>query len=94
VNAVLASVSADDSAGRTLAGFLLLASWFGGTAHAFAAHRSLNALPGVSRSLASEIVRAREEIDGFSSLEGLGMALHLEGDQVEDLRPYVVFLPR
>jgi DNA uptake protein ComE-like DNA-binding protein len=55
---------------------------------------AIEALPGVTRKLAREIVRAREEIDGFASLEELGMTLHLDGDLVEDLRPYVVFLPR
>jgi DNA uptake protein ComE-like DNA-binding protein len=55
---------------------------------------ALAELPGVDRRLAREIVRAREEIDGFESLEDLGMVLHLDGDVVEDLRPYVVFIPR
>jgi DNA uptake protein ComE-like DNA-binding protein len=55
---------------------------------------AIEALPGVTHKLAREIVRAREEIDGFASLEDMGMTLHLDGDAVEDLRPYVVFLPR
>jgi hypothetical protein len=51
-------------------------------------------LPQVSGALAREIVAAREHLDGFSSLEDLGMALDLPGDLVEDLRGHVVFLPR
>jgi DNA uptake protein ComE-like DNA-binding protein len=56
--------------------------------------RELAALPGVNLKLAREIVRAREEIDGFDSLEDLGIVMHLDGNAVEDLRPYVVFIPR
>jgi DNA uptake protein ComE-like DNA-binding protein len=55
---------------------------------------ALAELPGVDRALAGEIVRVREEIDGFGTLEEMGMVLHLDGDLVEDLRPYVVFIPR
>jgi DNA uptake protein ComE-like DNA-binding protein len=55
---------------------------------------AIEALPGITRKLAREIVRAREQIDGFASLEDMGMTLHLDGGVVEDLRPYVVFLPR
>jgi DNA uptake protein ComE-like DNA-binding protein len=55
---------------------------------------AIEALPGITHKLAREIVRARTEIDGFASLEDMGMTLHLDGDLVEDLRPYVVFLPR
>ena len=51
-------------------------------------------LPGIDDALAAEIVRAREEIDGFSSLADLGTVLRLPGDVVEDLRDRVVFLPR
>jgi hypothetical protein len=50
-------------------------------------------LPGVGRRLASRIVRVREEVGGFSSLEELGMLLDLPGDEVERLRGLVVFLP-
>jgi DNA uptake protein ComE-like DNA-binding protein len=56
--------------------------------------RLLATLPGIDNHLAAEIVRAREEIDGFKSLEDMGGVLDLDGDTVEDLRPYVVFLPR
>jgi DNA uptake protein ComE-like DNA-binding protein len=59
-----------------------------------ASTEAIEALPGVSKKLAREIVRARGEIDGFDSLEDMGITLHLDGDLVEDLRPYVVFLPR
>jgi DNA uptake protein ComE-like DNA-binding protein len=55
---------------------------------------ALAELPGVDRALAREIVRVREEIDGFATLEEMGMVLHLDGDLVEDLEPYVVFIPR
>jgi hypothetical protein len=56
--------------------------------------KALSRLPGVDDELAREIVRARDQIDGFASLEDLGVVLHLDGDLVEDMRPYVVFLPR
>jgi DNA uptake protein ComE-like DNA-binding protein len=51
-------------------------------------------LPGVDDDLAREIVRCREEVDGFGSLADLGGVLDLDYDTVEELRPYVVFLPR
>jgi DNA uptake protein ComE-like DNA-binding protein len=54
----------------------------------------LERLPGVDHALAHEIATARKEIDGFGSLEDLGEVLRLEVGVVEDLRPYVVFLPR
>jgi hypothetical protein len=56
--------------------------------------RALAGLPGVDDARAAEIARAREEIDGFKSVEDLGIVLHLDGNAVEDLRPYVVFIPR
>jgi hypothetical protein len=55
---------------------------------------ALATLPGIDNHLADEIVTAREAIDGFKSLEDLGGVMDLDGDLVEDLRPYVVFLPR
>jgi hypothetical protein len=55
---------------------------------------ALAKLPGVSDAVAREIADARKEIDGFKSVEDLGVVLHLDGDAVEDLRPYVIFLPR
>ena len=54
----------------------------------------LERLPGVDGALAREIALARRDIDGFKSVEDLGVVLRLDGDAVEDLRPYVVFLPR
>jgi DNA uptake protein ComE-like DNA-binding protein len=51
-------------------------------------------LPGVDDALAQEIVRSREECDGFGTLAELGGVLDLAPDTVEELRPYVVFLPR
>jgi hypothetical protein len=55
---------------------------------------ALATLPGIDNHLAREIVTAREDIDGFKSLEDLGGVLDLDGNLVEDLRQYVVFLPR
>jgi hypothetical protein len=51
-------------------------------------------LPGVDDSLATQIIEARTETNGFSSVEDLGAALDLAGDLVERLRDRVVFLPR
>jgi helix-hairpin-helix protein len=55
---------------------------------------ALGRLPGISDALAREIVHARSQIDGFASVEDLGVVLRLDGDAVEDLRAYVIFLPR
>jgi hypothetical protein len=60
-------------------------------------HASVEALarlPGVDDQLALEIARARDQIDGFQSLEDMGAVLSLDGDLVEDLRDRTVFLPR
>jgi hypothetical protein len=51
-------------------------------------------LPGFDRALSERLVAAREDLDGFSSLEDLGTVLDLPGHQVEHLRGHVVFLPR
>jgi len=51
-------------------------------------------LPRISGATARQIVAVREQVDGFTSLEDLGMTLDLPGDVVEDLRGRVVFLPR
>jgi helix-hairpin-helix protein len=59
-----------------------------------APYEVLEALPGIDLVLARRIVALREELDGFSSLEDLGMTLDLPADAVEDLRGRVVFLPR
>jgi competence ComEA-like helix-hairpin-helix protein len=55
---------------------------------------ALAALPGVGMTRAEAIVKAREEIRGFSSVEDLGLALNFDGALVERLRGRVVFLPR
>ncbi len=59
-----------------------------------APHQLLGSLPGVDAELAGRLIAAREELDGFSSLEDLGSVLDLSGPQVEHLRERVVFLPR
>jgi DNA uptake protein ComE-like DNA-binding protein len=51
-------------------------------------------LPTLDVELADRIVTAREQVDGFASLEDLGSLLDLSGDRVEHLRNHVVFLPR
>jgi DNA uptake protein ComE-like DNA-binding protein len=51
-------------------------------------------LPGLDDALAQQIVRARDDTRGFTSVEDLGAALDLDGNLVEDLRDCVVFLPR
>jgi DNA uptake protein ComE-like DNA-binding protein len=51
-------------------------------------------LPGIDDALAADIVREREECDGFATLAEMGGVLDLAADTVEDLRPFVVFLPR
>jgi DNA uptake protein ComE-like DNA-binding protein len=50
-------------------------------------------LPEVSAALAREIVKTRDEVGGFSSIEDLGMTLDLPGDVVERLRRRLMFLP-
>jgi hypothetical protein len=54
---------------------------------------TLATLPGIDNHLAAAIVSARDEIHGFSSLEDMGGVLDLDSNLVEDIRPYVVFLP-
>jgi hypothetical protein len=54
----------------------------------------LGRLPGIDDATAHEIVRVREEVDGFSSLLDLGSCVNLPADTVEDLRGRVVFIPR
>lgn len=51
-------------------------------------------LPTFDAELARRVVEARERIDGFSSVEDLGVMLDLSGSQVEQLRDHVVVLPR
>jgi hypothetical protein len=55
---------------------------------------AISRLPGVDDALATEVVRVREDVDGFASLEELGMTLDLPAQIVEDVREYAVFLPR
>lgn len=51
-------------------------------------------LPGVDPRLAARIVAAREQIEGFSSVEDLGSVLDLPAADVEHLRDHAVCLPR
>ena len=51
-------------------------------------------LPGVGRALAERIVRVREEVNGFSSLDDLALVLDLPAPLVDRIRPDVVVLPR
>jgi hypothetical protein len=60
--------------------------------HASAA--ALRKLPGVDAALAARIISLRQRINGFESLEDLGMVLDHDGDAVERLRDHTVFLPR
>jgi DNA uptake protein ComE-like DNA-binding protein len=53
----------------------------------------ITCLPTFDKKLAGRVVTARARVGGFSSLEDLGTVLDLPGDQVEDLRHHVVFLP-
>jgi hypothetical protein len=55
---------------------------------------ALTKLPGIDDALATQIVEARAQVGGFSSVEDLGVALDLPGDLVEHLRDVAVFLPR
>lgn len=51
-------------------------------------------LPGVDDALATRIVEARAQINGFSSVQDLGSVLDLDAYAVERLADRVVFLPR
>ncbi len=55
---------------------------------------ALLGLPGIDEALATRIVEARAELNGFSSVHDLGGVLDLDGNAVERLRDRVVFLPR
>ena len=48
--------------------------------------RVIARLPGIDDALAQQIVRARDDTHGFTSVEDLGVALDLDGNLVEDLR--------
>lgn len=52
------------------------------------------ALPGVSAAAATSLVAAREEVDGFESLDDMGALLDLSPRTLEGLSGRVVFLPR
>jgi DNA uptake protein ComE-like DNA-binding protein len=54
----------------------------------------IDRLPGIDNAAARRIVAVREQVDGFTSLEDIGMTMDLDGETVEDLRGRVVFLPR
>ena len=54
----------------------------------------LASLPGVDRALAAQLVAAREDINGWSSLEDMGSQMNLDGHLVEGIRDQVIFLPR
>lgn len=56
--------------------------------------KTIQRVPGISRGLAKSIVRMREEVDGFSSLEDLGHVLHVDGRTLDEMRRHVVVLPR
>jgi hypothetical protein len=51
-------------------------------------------LPGISRELAERIVRTREEVEGFSSLDDLAQVLDLPVALCDRIRADVVLLPR
>lgn len=51
-------------------------------------------LTGVEQRVAEEIVAAREQLGGFSSVEDLGLRLDLPGDVVERLREHALLVPR
>jgi DNA uptake protein ComE-like DNA-binding protein len=55
---------------------------------------ALLTLPGVDGELATRIAETRAAVEGFTSVEDLGLTLDLAGDVVEALRKHVVFLPR
>jgi DNA uptake protein ComE-like DNA-binding protein len=55
---------------------------------------ALLTLPRVDGDLATKIIETRQTVNGFSSVEDMGVAMDLPGDVVEALRGAVVFLPR
>jgi Helix-hairpin-helix motif len=55
---------------------------------------AIEELAGVNRELAMRIVRMREEVDGFSSLDDLAHVLDLPVELVDRIRDDVVVLPR
>jgi 4-amino-4-deoxy-L-arabinose transferase-like glycosyltransferase len=55
---------------------------------------ALALLPGIGEKLARRVVEVREEIDGFSSLEDLGLVLSLPAATIDRIRERAVVLPR
>ena len=55
---------------------------------------AISSLPGVGDELARRIVAVREDIDGFSSLEDLGLVLSLPAPTIDRMRARAVVLPR
>lgn len=53
----------------------------------------LASLPTVSKAAARSLAAAREEVDGFESLDDMGALLDLPPRTLEELRGRVVFLP-
>jgi hypothetical protein len=51
-------------------------------------------VPGIDRSLAQTIVRVREEINGFDSLDDLGLVIGVDASTIDEVRRHVVVLPR
>jgi DNA uptake protein ComE-like DNA-binding protein len=54
---------------------------------------ALAKLPDVDPAL-ERIVAVREEVDGFSSAEDLGIVMDLEPGVIDSLREHAVFVPR
>ena len=55
---------------------------------------ALAALPGIGEELARRVVAVREEIDGFSSLDDVGLVLSLPAATIDRIRERAVVLPR
>ena len=55
---------------------------------------ALARLPGIDAALAVRIVKLREQMEGFTSADELGLDLELAARDVERLRERAVFLPR
>jgi DNA uptake protein ComE-like DNA-binding protein len=55
---------------------------------------TIDRLPGMNKQLARRIVKVREEINGFSSLEDAGHVLNLPAPLVDRMRSRVLCLPR
>jgi hypothetical protein len=55
---------------------------------------ALAKLPDVDPELAERIVAVREEVDGFSSAEDLGIVMDLEPGVIDSLREHAVIVPR